>query len=455
MNTLIKLSGNLLPILFLSFCFTSASAQFSLSAQLRTRAELRDGQGAPLTKGANPAFFISQRTRLMLNYANYRLKLGLSLQDVRVWGQDGSSINRTTTEVNNGLLLHEAWAEILLSDTADKKNAFSVKVGRQELVYDDQRLIGNLDWLQQARRHDAIVFKYNSMGYTLHAGFAFNQNKENASGTIYNPTPAGNYPATTNGGAMYKSLEYIHANKKYRSGMVSLLAFADQFSRYHNDMTTGKAVKVWDMGTWGRYTTGFYLLHHWGRLDLNSAAYYQFGKNADGMDLSGALASVAAQYNFTDKFSAGPGFDYTTGGSTASRSNAFDPLYGTPHKFWGLMDYFYAASGFGIKGLADYYLKTKYNFSKTSLLTGDLHQFGSASAVYNASGQSMSRNFGTEIDLVYSYTFSRFITLESGYSHFFSTGSLSSPGVKNVANARPNSNWAYPSLNIRPDLFSK
>jgi len=309
----------IIPFLFLSICSAGASAQFTISAQLRTRAELRDGQGAPLPKGLNPAVFISQRTRLMLNYTNYRLKLGLSLQDTRVWGQDGSTINRTTTEVNNGLLLHEAWAEILLSDTSDKKNSLSVKVGRQELVYDDQRLIGNLDWLQQARRHDAIVFKYNREDFTAHAGFAFSQNKENASGNIYNPTPAGAYTANTNGGAMYKSLEYIHLNKKYRNGTVSLLAFADQFNKYHNDMQTGKAVKAWDTGVWGRYTTGFYLLHHFSHLDLNSAAYYQFGKTADGTGLSGALLSLNAQYNFTDKFSAGPGIDYTTGGSSGGK----------------------------------------------------------------------------------------------------------------------------------------
>ncbi|HMH23240.1 MAG TPA: alginate export family protein [Puia sp.] len=467
MHTLLQLTGRLLPIkitsvtslltkiLPLLLLSSSASAQLSLSVQLRTRTELRDGQGAPLPKGVSPAVFTSQRSRLMLNYSTYRLKLGLSLQDVRVWGQDGSTINRTTTESNNGLLLHEAWAEILLSDTADKKNSFSVKLGRQELVYDDQRLIGNLDWLQQARRHDAIVFKYLSGGLTAHAGFAFSQNKENASSTIYNPTPAGNYTANTNGGAMYKSLQYIHLNKKNTRGTISLLAFADQFNKYHNDMATGKAVKVFDSGVWGRYTTGFYFLRHIHRLDLNGAAYYQFGKNSDGAKLSGALLSLATTYNFTDKFSAGPGYDYTTGGSTAGRSNAFDPLYGTPHKFWGLMDYFYAASGFGNKGLADYYLKTKYSISKTIGLNADLHEFGSASAIYNAAGQQMNRNFGTEIDLVLSYTLSKYIGLESGYSHFFSTGSLTSAGVKNIANASNNSNWAYISLNIRPDLFSK
>src|SRR3954464_7900360 len=104
------------------------NAQLSLSAQLRTRTELRDGQGAPLPKDAPAAFFTSQRTRLNVGYNMYRLKLGMTLQDVRVWGQDVSTINRTTTADNNSIMLHEAWAEILLTDTTLKNKALSLKI---------------------------------------------------------------------------------------------------------------------------------------------------------------------------------------------------------------------------------------------------------------------------------------------------------------------------------------
>ena len=121
----------LFVLLFTTVCQESALSQFSLSAQIRTRSELRDGQGAPLPKGADPSFFVSQRTRLNGLFNMYRLKIGLSIQDVRVWGQDVSTINRTTSQDNNGLMLHEAWAEILLSDTANKKSSFNLKIDRQ------------------------------------------------------------------------------------------------------------------------------------------------------------------------------------------------------------------------------------------------------------------------------------------------------------------------------------
>lgn len=429
-------------------------AQFSLSAQLRTRTELRDGQGSPLPKAADPAFFTSQRTRLTAGYTTYRLRFGLTLQDVRVWGQDGSTINRTTAQDNNGLMLHEAWAEIGITDTTSKVYALSLKLGRQELIYDDQRLIGNLDWLQQARRHDAAVLKFTTSQWMVHTGFAFNQNKENASSTKYNETPAGNYTGNTNGGSVYKSFEYLYANRKYKQGNISFLFFADQFNEYHTANENNVAVKVWDNGSWNRLTTGFYTSNTFGKTSLTASGYYQAGKNASGQKLSAALLSANVLVNTSPAFGVGPGIDYSTGGSHGNTSNAFDPLYGTPHKFWGLMDYFYAGSGFGNKGLVDYYIKAKYKASGKLSVTADLHQFSSASGVYDGTGNKLSRNFGTEADITAVYALTSIIGFEGGYSHFFSTASLSSPGVKNISNPQKNNNWVYVMIKIQPALLT-
>ncbi len=445
----------IIPVAAVLICTAAGvrtEAQLSLSAQLRTRTELRDGQGAPLPKGATPAFFTSQRTRLHVGYNMYRLKFGLALQDVRVWGQDVSTINRTTSPDNNALMLHEAWAELLLTDTTLKNEALSLKIGRQELVYDDQRLIGNLDWLQQGRRHDAAVLKYETKAWMVHLAAAFNQNKENASGTIYNSTPAGNYTSSTNGGSMYKSMQFLYAGRKLKSGSASFLFFTDQFSKYRMDSANGGTVKTFEQGSWGRATTGFYVTNQFNKTGVTASAYYQFGKTATSQNLSAALLSASAQYAFNKKLVAGGGIDYTSGGSNANTSNTFDPLYGTPHKFWGLMDYFYAASAFGKGGLTDYYVKAKYKASDKFLLSTDVHQFNSGSSIGTGDNK---RNFGQEIDIVGTYTLTKQIAIEGGYAHFFATSLLTSPAVKNVANAKSNANWAYVMINIKPDLLFK
>ncbi|MBN8860747.1 MAG: alginate export family protein [Sphingobacteriales bacterium] len=430
-------------------------AQLSLSAQLRTRTELRDGLGAPAAKNADPAFFTGQRTRLRLGYSTYRLKLAVSLQDVRVWGQDVSTVNRTTTQDNNGLMLHEAWAEIGITDTTQKHYALSVKLGRQELSYDDQRLIGNLDWPLQARRHDAAVLQFNTTGGMIHAGFAYNQNKESAAGTKYIQNPAGNYAANTNGSSTYKSFEYLYAQRKYAGGNTSFLFFADQFNKYHTGIENNIPVKIWDNGAWQRFTTGMYSSHTLGKAQVTAEAYYQFGKTPAGQKLSAALLSLNAMIATSDHFSVGPGIDFTTGGNSGNTTRAFDPLYGTPHKFWGLMDYFYAGSTFGNKGLADIYIKSKYKATGKLQLSAELHHFSSASAVKDIDGAALSRQFGMEADLVAGYSLTSIISLEAGYSHYFSTATLSSVEVKHVDNAQKNNNWAYLMVRIQPEIFFK
>ena len=52
--------------------------------------------------------------------------------------------------------------------------ASSLKIGRQPLSYDDQRILGGLGWAQQARTHDAAVYKYKKEKFSLDIGGALN-----------------------------------------------------------------------------------------------------------------------------------------------------------------------------------------------------------------------------------------------------------------------------------------
>ena len=229
----IHLSKSILLGIVLAFASQNeAKAQLTVTGQVRTRTEVRDGQGTLQKKGDDTALHTSQRTRLNAGFGGYRYKVFMALQDVRVLGQDASSINRTTTEANNGLLLHEAWAELMLNDTISKFQNISLKIGRQEISYDDQKVIGGLDWLQQARRHDAVVFKFANKGWTVDLGAAFNQNRELNVGTLYNGIPTA-YGAGTNGiGTMYKSFQYAYVGKKFFFGDLSFLFFKDDFNKY-------------------------------------------------------------------------------------------------------------------------------------------------------------------------------------------------------------------------------
>jgi hypothetical protein len=450
-----KLHSQLLVGLVLLLGCGTAQAQFSLTGQLRTRSELRDGQGTLSEKRAVPAFFTSQRTRLNFGYTGHRFRLFSSVQDVRVWGQDASTINRTTLDAIDGLMIHEAWGEIMLLDTSAAIENLSLKIGRQELVYDDVRLLGNLDWLQQGRRHDLALLKLEDHGWIAHLGVAFNQNRELKTGSTYHGTPAG-YAAGTNGiGTLYKSMQFLYLGRKINTGTASLLFLKDDFNKYHMEETS----KVYDRGVWSRFTTGAYLsATAWKKLILTASAYYQAGKDKDSRNMNAYLLSAYSLYPVSKNLSIGPGIDFTSGNNTPNASNTnrqFDPLYGTPHKFWGTMDYFYVADGFGKNGLIDYYLRSRYKPNTKWLVSLDVHQFTASNKVMSSDGLELDRHFGTELDFTASYNLTKIITIEGGYSSFFATPTLVSSRVKNVSNADLQANWAYLMINIKPDFLQK
>ena len=449
-----------LPIFFTLFSLTilqeEVNAQLIISGQIRTRTEYRDGQGTPIPETASPAIFTSQRSRLNVGYSGYRFKIYTSIQDVRVWGQDASMINRTTLDAYDGLMLHEAWGELSLVDTGKVIKNFQVRIGRQELVYDDVRLLGNLDWLQQARRHDAILFKFEHNGWTAHAGAAYNQNSEKKFGSTYVGTaPAGapaGYGITTNGvGSMYKSMQFLYAARKFHFGNASLLFFKDDFSRFTLDENK---TPLFEKGVWSRYTFGVNVFGTALRkITFGLSAFSQKGNFREGTSLDEYLLSASASYAIGRKLSVGPGVDLTSGDGK-NPYKRFDPLYGTPHKFWGYMDYFYVADGFGnANGLLNYYLKGKFKPKDNLTLSLDVHKFSLPHEITNNDGVSIEKSLGTELDFLVTYNLTKAVTIEAGYSVMKSTDTMLSAKVKNVPTADKTSSWAYLMINIKPSEF--
>ena len=485
-------------------------AQFSLTGQIRTRTELRNGYGTLEPVGDKPAFLTSQRSRLNFNFKSTRVIFHASIQDVRVWGADASTISNAD---GSRLGFHEAWADIILANAKDSsfpKSAveyFSVKIGRQELVYDDERLLGNLDWLQQGRRHDAIVFKLLQKGWQADLGLAFNQNTDaiNYNGTYYTPanipayvkdnkgdlvpTPAGMLPLTNAAGIStktgapfvsaapstdgmnqnYKSMQFLHVEKKWNQTKITGLVFADEFGKYITD--SAKSIAGTDTGyVYGRQfnqsrvnarvTSGFLLTSQLdSRKDwmLTAGFYYQAGKDKDGLTLGAYMSTLSLTWAKRN-FSWTAGWDHLSGNdafSASTTNHRFDPLYGTPHKFWGSMDYFYAASGSATGGLNNPFLKSKYISTNERFNIGlDYHYFGLAAEQKDVKGAPVNKYLGSELDLVADYKLNRITTVEGGFCYLAASKSMEvAKGI--TGTSRLNASWAYLQINIRPDFFGK
>jgi hypothetical protein len=491
--------------------FFRATAQISLTGQLRPRAEYRDGYGTLEPVTAKPAGFVSQRARLNFSYKNSRLIFQTSIQDVRVWGQDASSISNAD---GNKLFLHEAWGELILSnkkDTSFKKSPvdyLGLKIGRQEIVYDDSRLLGNFDWQQQGRRHDAVVLKMLNKGWQVDLGAAYNQNTDafNYNGTYYTPanvpatikdskgnlinTPAGFIPLVNAAGISsktgspsftnppssnaatqdYKAFQYLYAAKTFHQTRLSGLFFADQFGKYILDSvrnTAGTDVgyvygrRFNQTGLNTRYTTGLMLVSPLGDkspLAITGAYYYQSGHDRDGLSLSAYTTTIALTYQ-QKRFGFTPGWDYLSGNnafSTSTTNHRFDPLYGTPHKFWGFMDYFYAGTGSPVGGLSNAYFKIKYLSVNKRFNAGlDYHYLALAQNQKDVSGNAIKKFLGSEIDLIGNYNLSKFTSVEAGFSVMAATRSMEYAKGITPGSAHLNNAWSYLQINIHPDFFSK
>jgi hypothetical protein len=490
----------------------NGTAQFSLQGQLRTRTEYRDGLGTLSLKGTDPAIFTSQRARLTFGYKWDRVNFNFSLQDVRVWGQDASSINNAD---GNKLMVHEAWSEVTLMNVADTTiktkgiDNLSFKIGRQALIYDDVRLLGDLDWLQQARRHDAILIKALHHGWQVDLGAGFNQNTDafgytgtgyiagnvppyvtNSMGTLV-ATPAGLLPLAPGGGAgvksswagapvlgnavstngmnqQYKSMQMAYISRKFGQTKFAGLFFKDDFSKYRLDSVGGAATgyvygRRYDVkGVNSRLTYGMMISGTIGNASgLKKAwqvgAYFQSGKDRDGKDLKAShyTASLNLQKG---KFSFGPGYDYLSGNNPetpADENHRFDPLYGTPHKHWGYMDYYYVGTGSPIGGLQDAYFKVKYQ-ANAFFLSLDAHNFRLAEDVANANDPdklNIDKNLGYEFDFIANYSLNKFTTLELGVSYMKANNSTEYVKRSTMDQTRHDAQWAYLMINIRPDFF--
>ena len=148
---------------------TEKENEFTMSMQIRPRAEYRNGALTPRDEGVAPTSFINNRARLSMDYKRSDLELKMSAQHVGVWGQDPQ------IEKNGRFMLNEAWAKLNFGE------GFFAQLGRQSLIYDDERILGGLDWNVAGRYHDALKLGYANKNNEVHLILAFNQNNDNRS----------------------------------------------------------------------------------------------------------------------------------------------------------------------------------------------------------------------------------------------------------------------------------
>lgn len=145
----------------------AVGGQYFARSEIRTNVDFRN-QAEDHTIG------LDHRARLTVRAsAKERIGVVVDFQDARAWGTEASTVAGTAlsgsqTGLPSGPMattgLHQGYVDVKAADFLD------VRVGRQELSYGEDRLIGNLDWPQSARSFDGLFLRFTgSPSITLDA----------------------------------------------------------------------------------------------------------------------------------------------------------------------------------------------------------------------------------------------------------------------------------------------
>lgn len=281
-------------------------ADVKMDGELRIRGVMVNNKDAAAvgTSGYKQGGFFEQRTRLNAGAdVDENTKVFIQAQDSRGWGSEAS----TTTSGNGvqGLDLSQGYIE--MNKIAGQP--LSLRLGRQALNYGDARLIGSLEWSNNARRFDAVKFTYTHDIANVDVFWAKVMDL------------GGDYNKDNNLLGVYATLNVIPGNNldvylldKLIAGGTDIKTFG---ARVKGDV---KPVNV----------------------DYNAEIAIQSGDVTSTVTQSANAYALKAGYTIPDVMGLRVGVEYdsATGdkASTATKVEAFDNLYPTNHYLYGFTD---------------------------------------------------------------------------------------------------------------------
>ncbi len=370
---------------------------FKLTGQIRHRTEWNDKDFSDNTASFG---FSLLRSRINLKFSKEKSYAFVQVQDSRVFG---SEINTLSDGSADALDFHQAYYSVADIFT----EGLSVKVGRFEVAYGNERIMGAVGWHNIARSFDGVTFSYKAEQYKADL-FYLKEVELSAVDDIGDQDVRGVWVETSF--AKPTRLDLYVINQRLAPG----------------DVLDRNTIGVYSKG---KYDIGSFSLSQEVDLAIQSGTN---GGNSVNASLIGVRVKFAANET-TYKFWGGIGYDQVSGDdSTTSDDEAFNTLYATNHKYYGYMDYFLNVPVHSRgAGLRDLILSAGFKPADKVSVKVDYHIMSSSQEV---KGQS---SFGTEIDVTATYGYRKDLRIVAGISTF-SPGDL----FKNWK-GEDSSSWGY------------
>lgn len=462
------------PLIILS---GTLKAQFGISGEFRMRGEYRDGYISLRDSSKTPYFDVLGRARLLFDYRTEKITTRFSLYNAWVFGQNNYSSDTITKNTVN---IYEAWFKY------DFNKYFGIKVGRTELVYDDERFFGSSNWSMWGATHDVIVAQWSVPGINYKGDFGL---------AVNNIAPAGSYLNSYDLRNNYKYLAYLYEQKKFLNDKmtVSLLGVVDGFQKSsipitktydtlfiynENDSIIGTTVLPVPIKTtstenfpntiYARATFGADIWFRYKKWNFFLSGFYQGGHIRDGRKLSSNFYAAYISYQVIKPLTFILGYDHLSGNDFSdttglkTKVKGFSVLYGTTHRGYGYMDMFtVTVKANQSAGLNDLYFRTTYYFNDKMSLEGTYRWFslphGYLPVLNPKEGalpyQSVKNSLGSEIDLMYVYKPIPNLELNAAYCFFLPTATME----KFNGLAAGTSKWAqyiYVMITYRPNFYT-
>lgn len=339
--------------------------------------------------------------------------------------------------------LRQAYIEISDYD----KCPFGLKVGRQELSYGDERLVGVSDWTNYARSFDAAKVIYKGKGFSFEAF---------ASTPVIITRSKYDQSDLFNGNETHRDLVFSGGYLTFDSlpfGTLDLYSFVlDQANGNVGNtqpslraaLPKGSLADRSDFVTLGSRIKGDpKKLHGW---EFAGEAAWQGGKVRD-LNLNAFAINAGVGYNFLDT-SWQPRlfveYNYASGDDNPADRDigTFQNLFPTNHKFYGIMDLF------SWQNMQDVHATFSVQPTKTITAQVDYYAHWLADnndAWYRSNGISTVRPLsaaaqnagtyqGSEIDVILTWKPKKWFQLQGGYAHFFAGDYLKATGAHDDAN---------------------
>ncbi len=354
--------------------------------------------------------FHDLRTRIGLKFEpTDETMVYIQLQDSRRLG-DPSSGELTST---NNVDLHQVYFEI--SDAVFE--GVTIKAGRFELNYGNQRMFGSVGWHNAGRSWEGGLLSYRKEQFRFDF---FNLHKMEINDEDYN-----------------RDFDIFGLYGKFPKLQFDMFAFYE--SNADTNFFVQEQLKRFNIG-------GYYHRKH-ENIDFNLQAVFQFGeKPRDSLpdvviqDISAFMFATEAGYNFEGKCKAriAAGFDYSSGddGKDSTKYEAYTNAYYTGHKFRGYMDKFIPSESYG---LVDIMLRGKFSPAKKWTAGADFHYFKAAEDYTSlADDSTQTSDIGIELDFTVASKSIKGATVTGGFSVFFADEHYSPYG-----DDRKVGTWAY------------